>query len=100
MAPQPNRRHALGGFKAIYDQLSQYAHPQARGLLASSTLTEKRTLQWSSAPHFKSANDQLVAYAWIVELAEATRHLLYEFAQQYKLGYFAQPGLDDPSSPS
>lgn len=57
-------------------------------------------MQRSSAPHFKSANEQPVAYAWVVELAEATRHLLYEFAQQYKLGYFGQPGLDDPSSPS
>jgi hypothetical protein len=93
-------RTRLGGFKGIYEQLSQFAHPQARGLLASSTITEGRTVQWSSAPHFKSANDQLIAYAWVVELADATHHLLYEFAQQYKLGYFGKPGLDEPSSPS
>ena len=93
-------RTRLGGFKEIYDQLSQYAHPQARGLLASSTITEGRTVQWFSAPHFKSANDQLVAYAWVVELADATHHLLYEFAQQYKLGYFGKPSLDEPSSSS
>jgi hypothetical protein len=93
-------RTRLGGFKGIYDQLSQYTHPQARGLLASSSIKEGRTMEWSSAPHFKSANDQLVAYAWVVELADATRHLLYEFAQKYELGYFGKPGLDGPSSPT
>ena len=30
------------------------------------------------------------AYAWVVELAEGTRHLLYEFSQRYRLGYFGQ----------
>ena len=30
----------LGGFKGIYDQLSQYAHPQARGLLGFSSITD------------------------------------------------------------
>ena len=34
-----------------------------------------QTVQWSSTPHLKSANDRLVAYAWVVELADATRHL-------------------------
>lgn len=90
----------LGGFKGIYDQLSQYAHPQARGLLGFSSITDWQTVQWSSAPHFRSANDWLVAYAWIVELADATHLLLYEFAQQYKLGYFGKPGLDEPPSQS
>lgn len=85
----------LPGFKGIYGQLSQHAHPQARGLLASSSITEGQGVQWSSAPHFKSVNDKLVAYAWVVELAEATRHLLYEFAQNYKLGYF---GNHDPTN--
>lgn len=42
------------------------------------------------APHFKRPEDQLIAYAWAVELAEASRHLLYEFAQEYRLGYFAE----------
>ena len=80
------------GFRGIYDQLSRFAHPQAKGLLASSRLTdaEDRTVEWSSAPHFKRTDDQLIAYAWAVELAEASRHLLYEFAQEYRLGYFAK----------
>jgi hypothetical protein len=76
------------GFRGIYDQLSKFAHPQALGILASTSVTEDRTLQWASAPRFKHSDDQLIAYAWAVELAEATRHLLYEFAQRYRLGYF------------
>jgi hypothetical protein len=40
-------------------------------------------------PH-ERPEDQLTAYAWVVELAEGSRHLLYEFAQRYELGYFAQ----------
>jgi len=47
-------------------------------------------MEWSSAPHFTRTEDQLIAYAWAVELAEASRHLLYEFAQEYRLGYFAK----------
>lgn len=81
----------FGGFRDIYDQLSQYAHPHGRGLLASSSVGVDRRVGWASAPHFKSLGDQLVAYAWAVELAEFTRHLLYEFAQTYQLGYFDHP---------
>jgi len=80
-----------GGFKGIYDQLSQYAHPHGLGLLASSSVSGDRRVTWASAPHFKAPGDQLVAYAWAVELAESTHHLLYEFAQTYQLGYFGQP---------
>jgi hypothetical protein len=49
---------------------------------------------WGSAPHFQKPEDQLTAYAWVVELAEASWHLLYEFAKRYELGYFAQPSDD------
>jgi hypothetical protein len=83
-------RTRFDGFKGIYDGLSKYAHPQAKGLLASSSVTDDSgALRWQSAPHFKRPEEQLLAYAWVVELAEATRHLLYEFAQRYQLGYFA-----------
>lgn len=78
----------FGGFKDIYDQLSKFAHPQALGILASSSV-EGSSFSWSSVPHFKQAEDQLLAYAWVIELAEATRHLLYEFAKQYELGHVA-----------
>lgn len=80
----------LDGFKGIYNQLSKFAHPQAKALLSSSSITDEdeRTLRWSSAPHFKRPEEQLLAYAWVVELAEASRHLLFEFAEEYGLGEF------------
>lgn len=78
----------FGSFKEIYDQLSQFAHPQALGLVAPTSVQGDR-LSWSSVPQFKQPDDQLLAYAWVIELAQATRHLLYEFAQRYHLGYFA-----------
>jgi hypothetical protein len=84
----------LEGFKGIYGELSKFAHPQAEGLLASSSIGEDLKLSWRSAPHFKKPEDQITACAWEVELAEASRHLLYEFAQRYELGYFAQPSDD------
>lgn len=89
------------GFKGIYDQLSKFAHPQAVGLLASSQVTgdQERTMKWHSAPHFKNPEDRLVAYAWVIELAEASRHLLYEFAQEYELGYFAERSRHTSDSP-
>lgn len=79
------------GFKGIYDQLSKFAHPQAKGILASTSITDEAVgkMEWSSAPHFKRPHDQLIAYGWAVELAGASRHLLFEFAQEYRLGYFA-----------
>ena len=82
------------GFKGIYDQLSKFAHPQAAGLLASSSISEDNTVIWGKAPHFQKPEDQLTTYAWVVELAEASWHLLYEFAKRYELGYFAQPSDD------
>lgn len=38
------------GFRGIYDQLSQFAHPQALGILASTVVTDHGTLQWASGP--------------------------------------------------
>lgn len=91
----------FGGFKEIYDQLSGFAHPKAKGLLASSRMKDEkeRTMEWSSAPHFKRSDDQLIAYAWAVELAESSRLLLYEFAQEYGLGYFGTRSSDAASQP-
>jgi hypothetical protein len=91
----------FGEFKGIYNELSKFAHPQALGLLSSTSVAEARTLRWSSAPQFKRPEDQLIAYAWAVELAQATRHLLYEFAERYGLGYFGTPhgSVDEPPAP-
>lgn len=92
-------RTRFQGFKAIYDQLSQFAHPQALGILSSASVSDDKKLNWSSVPHFKRPEEQVLAYAWVVELAEATRHLLYEFAHRYRLGYFAQQAAPDRLEP-
>jgi hypothetical protein len=75
----------FGGFKDTYSELSRYAHPKALSLLASSRVVEGGVLQWSSAPAFKADHDAVMACAWVVELAEATSHLLVEFAAQFGL---------------
>jgi hypothetical protein len=73
------------GFKGVYSELSRYAHPQALSLLASSRIAEGEMIHWSSAPAFKSDHDAVMACAWVVELAEATSHLLVEFGGQFRL---------------
>jgi hypothetical protein len=83
----------FGGFRGIYAQLSRYAHPQAMAILASSRVTDGRTVDWSSSPRFKRSADAIIAYAWTVELAKATRHLLFEFAATYSLGSFTPKDL-------
>jgi hypothetical protein len=80
-------RVRFDGFKGIYSQLSQYAHPQALSLLASHRVVEGRVVQWSSAPAFKSDRDAVIACAWVVELAKATSHQI-------------QTTANPPSSPS
>ncbi len=80
--------HAMnrfGGFKGIYSELSRYAHPQALSLLASNRVVEGQVIQWSSTPAFKSDHDAVMACVWVVELTEATSHLLVEFAAQFGL---------------
>jgi hypothetical protein len=78
-------RSRFDGFKGIYSQLSQYAHPQALSLLASHRVVEDRVVRWSSAPAFKSDGEAMIACAWVVELAQATSHLLMEFAAEFGL---------------
>jgi hypothetical protein len=73
------------GFKGIYSELSKYAHPHALSLLASSRVIEGRSVQWSSVPRFKSDYDAIMASVWVVELADATSHLLGEFATRFEL---------------
>jgi hypothetical protein len=87
----------FGGFRGIYAQLSQFAHPQALGILASSSTDQDATVQWSSSPQFRRPDDKVVAYGWAIELAEATHHLLFEFAQRYQLGYFAEVDKGRPA---
>jgi hypothetical protein len=73
------------GFSGIYSELTKYAHPHALSLLASSQVSEGRVVQWSSVPTFKSDHDAVIACVWVVELADATSHLLEEFAAQFGL---------------
>ena len=72
------------GFAPIYRQLSQYAHPAPRSLMASHQLVEDESgagLRWSSVPAFKSEADRLLACGWAHELAEATYYLLRRLGQ-------------------
>lgn len=57
-------RTRFEGFKPLYSQLSQFAHPQALGILTSMSASDDGEFTWSSVPHFKRPEDQLVAYAW------------------------------------
>ena len=73
------------GFRGIYLELTKYAHPHALSLFASSRVIEGRLVEWSSVPTFKSDHDAVMACVWVVELADATSHLLKEFAAQFEL---------------
>lgn len=65
-------------------------------MISSMTATDDGQFIWSSVPQFKKPGGQVIAYAWVVELADATCHLLYEFAEQYGLGSFAGAEHPDP----
>lgn len=69
-------RKRFAMFAEIYDQLSQFAHPASRSILASFKAGDEGQFSWSSAPRFKSESDAITACAWVVELAQATGHLL------------------------
>jgi hypothetical protein len=75
----------FGGFKPIYSQLSEYAHPASRSVLASHRIADdsRRVVEWTSSPAFRSESDLLVAWSWVVELAEATSHLLAEYSDTW-----------------
>jgi len=83
----------FGGFKPIYSELSEYAHPGSFSMLASHRITgeDSQTVEWSSAPSFHSDNDARVACGWIVELATATAHLLVEWASTWQDAHGSEP---------
>ena len=74
------------GFKGIYSQLSEYAHPGSLSMVASHRIAgeDSRTVEWRSAPSFHSDNDAEAACGWTVELATATAHLLVELAASWR----------------
>ncbi len=81
----------FGGFRGIYSELSEYAHPGSLSMVAPHRIAgeDSRTVQWRSAPAFHSDNDAKVACGWTVELATATAHLLVELAASW-------PSSQDP----
>ncbi|MCA2302727.1 hypothetical protein JF770_04085 [Mycobacterium intracellulare] len=74
-----NQSPRFGAFKDVYSELSQYAHPGAKGFSASMSLSGNN-FRWSGTPAFRLGNDFLMACAWIVELAGANSHFIVEFA--------------------
>jgi len=74
-------RSRMVQFKAVYDQLSKYAHPHSQSIFASATAEGKSGFRWQSMPAFKSERDLLTACGWTVEMATISHHLLLEFAQ-------------------
>lgn len=70
----------FGGFKGVYEQISRYAHPHLLSVITSHRTNDDNAFLWASDPTFHSDNDALAACGWAVELAEATSHLLVEFA--------------------
>lgn len=69
----------LGGFKPIYEQLSEFAHPGEATAMAGWHPTDvDLRVRWHSAPAFKSDDDFKIACFWLVELAEANGHLWRE----------------------
>lgn len=76
----------FAGFDGIYSQLSEFAHPGVKGIVVSSRVTGDGTVSWQSAPRFRDERDALTALGWVVELGEASHHLLFEFAKAHRLG--------------
>jgi len=74
----------LGGFKPIYEQLSNFAHPGEATALSGWHATDvDRHVNWMSAPAFKNDDDFMIACFWLVELAEANGHLWQECWAMY-----------------
>lgn len=69
----------FGEFKAVYRELSSYAHPESTSILASSKAVGENEFQWSATPAFRSDSDFLTACAWVVEFTVANADLLAEF---------------------
>jgi hypothetical protein len=70
----------FGEFKAVYQQLSGYAHPTAKSIFASANGLDANGFNMSMTPRFKSDNDFLTAAGWISEFADASARLLAELA--------------------
>jgi hypothetical protein len=65
------------GFKALYEQLSEYTHPVQSTFSESWVVRDeiRREGLWSSAPRFKQDDDPLWACFWLIELTEIHQHV-------------------------
>lgn len=59
------------GFAAVYDQLSNFAHPSFVGATTGMTLTDDGHFTWQAAPKFKNDDDACSMYLCLLELTEA-----------------------------
>jgi hypothetical protein len=74
----PNAR--FGEFKAVYGQLSGYAHPTVKSIFVFVNNSDGNGFDMSMTPSFKSEKEFLTAASWIVEFANASTRLLVELA--------------------
>jgi hypothetical protein len=58
------------GFKPVYAQLSNFAHPSYAGTNTSMTVTNDNHFAWRSQQSFKSDDEASVMYLWLLELTE------------------------------
>lgn len=67
----------LPGFKNLYRQLSEYAHPVASSFHAAWHPGDEgeRSATWASAPKFKSWDGPLWALLWLMELTDVHRDI-------------------------
>lgn len=76
------------GFKAVYEQLSNFAHPSYVGATTSMNVTDDGQFSWRSVPSFKNDDDACGMYLWLLELTEAAGPLwcrLYDRARDLEL---------------
>lgn len=59
------------GFQAVYEQLSNFAHPSYVGATTSMQITGEDRFSWTSAPRFKYDSEACTMYLWVLELTEA-----------------------------
>ncbi len=71
----------FSGFKEVYADLSEIAHFGSAASFASMAPTnEGAGWRWSSKPFWRDEETALIACAQVLELAQATQRLLFEYA--------------------
>lgn len=83
----------LPGFKAMYDELSNRAHPSGAGAFQTLRFTGERTFTWQSYPTFKDVDDALGLLRLLDELGDLTALVIRHTVQQVGAG--ASPQATD-----